>query len=99
MDDFKAALRARGFRATPGRVRLLQSLSRSRRSLSVEEIGKRLELNIATLYRALNDLAAAGLLLRGTARDGSIHFAYPRDHHHHMICADCGYSPNCKVCS
>ena len=98
MDDFRSLLRKRGLRATPGRVALLRSLSAAKRPLTVNEIGRRLDLNVVTLYRALNDMADDGLLLRGSGSGNAVHFSYPRNHHHHMVCADCGFAPACAVC-
>lgn len=98
MENFKEILQKRGFRATPGRIALLRTLSVAKRPLNVDEIGRRLDLNVVTLYRALNDLADEGLLLRGTGTGDTVHFSYPKNHHHHLICADCGFSARCAVC-
>ncbi len=98
MDDLKEVLRARGFRATPGKIALLRALRSSKRPLTVDEIGRHMDLNVVTLYRSLNGLADAGLLLRGTGAGDAMHFSYPKNHHHHMICADCGFKSNCQVC-
>lgn len=96
--DFTGILRSKGFRATPGRVELLALLYRADKPLTVEQASKRLRLNTVTLYRALEELADAGLLLRGS--DGrTAHFAYAsKNHHHHMICTDCGFAQLCRAC-
>ncbi|MCE9644157.1 transcriptional repressor [Candidatus Parcubacteria bacterium] len=98
MEDFKKLLHERGFRATPGRLELLRTLFIAKHPLNVDEIGKRLDLNVVTLYRALNDLADAGILLRGSGEGDAIHFSYPKNHHHHMICTDCGFKTGCVTC-
>lgn len=98
MDHFKELLRKRGFRATPGRVALLKELSASKRPLTVDELGRRLDLNVVTLYRALNDLADKKLLLRGTGVGDAMHFSSPANHHHHLVCADCGFTVRCARC-
>lgn len=98
MNNFKELLQSKGFRATPGRIALLKALSLAKRPLTVDEIGRRLDLNVVTLYRALNDLADRGLLLRGLGTGDAIHFSYPKDHHHHMVCVGCGFSSKCAVC-
>ncbi len=98
MDDFKNLLRKRGLRATPGRIALLHTLSISKRPLTVDEIGRRMDLHVVTLYRALNDMAKKGLLLRGSGMGDAMHFSYPKNHHHHMICTDCGFTAACAVC-
>lgn len=101
MDDFKGKLRAAKFRATPGRVALLRALWSARNGLTVEELAGKLDLNVATMYRALNDLAEAGLVLRGihVGEERAAHFSYPRAvHHHHMVCSDCGFIRTCATC-
>ena|SRR3989344_659813 len=98
MDDFKTLLRSRGFRATPGRLALLHTLCIAKRPLTVDEIGRRLDLNIVTLYRALNDMAQANLLLRGSGVGDAMHFSYPKNHHHHLVCADCDFTAKCATC-
>lgn len=98
MEHYKELLQARGFRATSGRIMLLRILSTSKRPLTVDEISRRLDLNVVTLYRALNDLADKGLLLRGSGTGNAIHFSYPKNHHHHMICTDCGFTKECATC-
>jgi Fe2+ or Zn2+ uptake regulation protein len=98
MENFQELLQKQGFRATPGRIALLEKLSKAKKPLRVDEIGRRLDLNVVTLYRALNDLADKGLLLRGSGVGDAMSFSYPKNHHHHMICADCGFASRCAVC-
>lgn len=91
-------LRAVGLRATQGRMALLHALEGARRPLSAQEIGKRLDLNIVSVYRALEQLVEKGLVRQGS--DGRVsHFSYgPAPHHHHMVCSDCGFSARCAAC-
>lgn len=91
-------LRAAGLRATKGRMALLHLLEGAKRPLSAQDIGKRLDLNLVSVYRALESLTAAGLVRHGS--DGRVaHFSYgPGPHHHHMVCADCGFTPACSTC-
>lgn len=90
---FIEMLRAAGFRATPGRIRLLSLLSAQRKPLTVAEIRTKLgrTLNEATLYRALEALAAKGILERTELGHGHAHYelAVGKRHHHHVICTDC----------
>ena len=98
MDDFASLLHSKGFRATPGRVQLMRVLYTARRPLTADEIGSQLDLNVVTVYRALNELAKCGLLLRGVGSGTAMHFSYPVNHHHHMVCAECGFTKDCAVC-
>lgn len=98
--DCKEELRLAGSRATPGRLALLSTLERARCPLTVGELEARLPaLNEATLYRAAEALAAAGLLRRGMRQDGTAQYEYAgRPHHHHLVCTDCGIAMQCRVC-
>ena len=98
--DCKEELRQAGSRATPGRLALLEVLERVRRPLSIGELEVKCPgLNEATLYRAAEALASAGLLRRGMRQDGVAQYEYAgRPHHHHMVCSDCGVSMQCRVC-
>ena len=101
MDDFAEKLRSRGFRATPGRIALLHTLWTAKAGLSAEEVAQKLDLNFVTVYRALNDLAAEGLVMRGMGSGDmrAAHFSYPKGvHHHHMVCSDCSFIKKCSTC-
>lgn len=91
-------LRSVGLRATQGRMALLHVLEGARRPLSAREIGRRLDLNLVSVYRALETLVAKGLVRQGS--DGhAARFSYGLvPHHHHMICSDCGFSARCAAC-
>ncbi len=108
--DFQKELHTNGFRATPERMRLLSVLWVSKRPLTVDEIGRKVDCNVVTIYRALNDLVKTGLVQRGIGAAGiegdlrgdirAAHFSYvKKDHHHHLVCVDCGFSKDCAVCA
>lgn len=98
--DCKVELRAAGSRATPGRLALLTVLERERKPLTVADIARKLSsLNQVTLYRALDALAAAGLIRKGVGVDRTAHYEYAaRPHHHHLVCTDCGFAKMCATC-
>lgn len=109
MPNFATLLHAQHFKATPGRVALLHVLWLAKRPLTVDEISRKLDLNVVTVYRALNDFAHKGLVLRGIGAAGiegdmrgdirAAHFLYPKnEHHHHLVCADCGFIKQCVNC-
>jgi Fur family ferric uptake transcriptional regulator len=98
--DCKAELHAAGSRATPGRLALLEVLERQRTPLTVAQLAHKLpSLNQVTLYRALDALAAAGLIRKGVGVDRTAHYEYAaRPHHHHLVCTDCGFAKMCATC-
>ena len=98
MEDFKAMLRGRGLRATPGRVALLTLLKSVGKPLAVRDLGDKIKnLNQVTLYRALKDLADAGLVRRGVGPVMRYEIALG-PHHHHLVCTDCGFARQCVTC-
>ena len=102
MHDCKEELNAAGFRATPGRLKLLGVLERARQPLSVSDILERSNgrlLDQVSLYRALESFADRGLLRKGM-RDGVVHYEYAqKPHHHHLVCSDCGFIKQCVPCA
>ncbi len=86
-------------RWTMPREDIFNLLMQSQRHLSAKEIYALLQsgngdLGIATVYRTLDMLDKAGLLRRIQCRDGQVRYEYKKgdhsDHHHHLICTDCG---------
>jgi len=91
--DAKALLRSAGFKVTPGRVALVELLARESKPLPVAEIQHKLKnLDGVTVYRALEALQGAGLVVRVELGHGHAHFELVagKPHHHHAVCADCG---------
>lgn len=97
--DCREELHVAGSRATPGRLALLRVLEHGRGPQSVAELRKKLPaLNQVTLYRALDALVSAGLVRRGE-NHRIAHYEYAqKPHHHHLVCADCGFTKMCKTC-
>lgn len=97
--DCKEELHAAGSRATPGRLSVLKLLEKERAPLTAGEIEKRVkDLNQVTIYRILETLTKAGLVRMGFS--GRVaHYEYAgKPHHHHLVCADCGFNQACRTC-
>ena len=101
--DLKEALKKAGFKATPGRLQLLEVLSKVDEPLSVLKIQKRLnnKLNEVTLYRALEVFAVAGLVRRVDLNHDHAHYelALGRAHHDHVVCTMCGVVEDVEGCA
>jgi Fur family ferric uptake transcriptional regulator len=91
------ALRAAGLRHGGARRAVIEFLGRQDCCLSAQEIARRMreggqEVGVASVYRVLDLLAEKGfaqrLMIGGTARYEP--FAPGADHHHHLVCDDCG---------
>jgi Fur family ferric uptake transcriptional regulator len=86
-------------RWTIPREEIFALLIKSQQHLSAKEVYALLQtsnsdLGIATVYRTLDLLDKAGLVRKIQCRDGQLRYEYKRgdqsDHHHHLICTDCG---------
>ena len=98
-DELKLAIREAGLRATPARIATLKLLHEASSPLTHAEVAEDLvELGVdrATVFRNLNDMAAAGLLRRTELGDRVWRFELisdGNDHgaaHPHFVCIDCG---------
>lgn len=89
--NFAHILRNRGFKATAGRVRLLALLAEESSPLPIADIKKKLhsKLNEVTLYRALEALAASGIVRRVDFKHRHAHYEFANTHHHHLVCTSC----------
>lgn len=97
--DCREELHAAGSRATPGRLGVLKLIESERKPLTVMQIEKKLkDLNEVTIYRILDTLVKAKLVRRGIS--GRVaHYQYAgKPHHHHLVCADCGFTQACPNC-
>ena len=90
-------LRKAGLKATPSRLRILHMMEESpRKHLSAEDIYRALmvageDVGYATIYRALTQFEAAGLVIRHNFDNGPAVYELAGDEHHdHMICLETG---------
>jgi Fur family peroxide stress response transcriptional regulator len=98
------ALRERGVRITPQRARIWEYLAGSGRHLTAEEIWERVNgvlpgLELSTVYRALEALGKAGLVVDSRLPEGPRVFEARPVLHPHLVCESCGgiFHPNPEV--
>jgi|SRR5579859_4429235 len=98
--DFKNLLRGAGFKITPARVELLNILWAEQKPLAVHALEKKLKerMNEVTLYRALEALAQARIIRRVDLGHTHAHYEMEKEHHHHLVCTDCGDIEDVEVC-
>jgi Fur family ferric uptake transcriptional regulator len=92
------ALAGAGYRRGGARQAVVELLGRQNCCLSAQEIFDELRrlrrpVGIASVYRALEALGELRLVKRVEAGDGIARYeqsAADGDHHHHLICRDCG---------
>lgn len=102
IEDFAEIVRAHGLKATEARIRLLALLSRERHPLSVLEIEKKLgtDADTVTLYRTLEAFSDARIVRRAdfAGREARYELAHGREHHHHLVCRNCGDVEDVATC-
>jgi Fur family ferric uptake transcriptional regulator len=98
LDELRTAVRARGLRATPSRLAVLELVRANDAPMSHGDVADRLASQAwdrATIYRNLTDLSEAGLLRRTDVGDHIWRFeAITGSHqaaaHPHFVCTECG---------
>jgi Fur family transcriptional regulator, ferric uptake regulator len=97
IQEIEQQLQSAGLRATTPRVKVLEFFRTSkRRHFSAEDVFRhlveeKLDIGLATVYRALGQLVEVGILSSGTL--GSTTAVYELNegqHHDHVICLNCG---------
>ena len=89
-------LRQRGYRITPQREMIIETLTSSNSHMAAEEIFEALQkrtraLNIATVYRTLDLLVDEGLACRNDLGSGHVVYTIQQHGPHiHMVCRHCG---------
>jgi Fur family ferric uptake transcriptional regulator len=90
-------LRQSGFKITPQRRTVLSAITTSREHLTPAAIYERVcqkcpNIGLVTIYRTLEILTRLGLICEmhagGSCRSYLVR--RPSQHHHHLICSDCG---------
>lgn len=90
-------LREKGYKLTPARRHLIEVIAGSSAHLTPAELfekagGKESDISLVTIYRTLEMLSRLGLVCEvyteGHAR--SYLLSRPREHHHHLVCSECG---------
>jgi len=96
VQDIAAELSRRGYRITPQRMMILDSIENSDDHITAETIYARVaarypRVNISTVYRTLELLKQLGFIYEIELGGGSVGY-HPEDkgHHHHLICRRCG---------
>jgi Fur family ferric uptake transcriptional regulator len=98
LDELRNAVRAKGLRATPSRLAVLELLRSSDTPMSHGDVADRLASQAwdrATIYRNLTDLAEVGLVRRTDIGDHVWRFEVVSEEHAaaahpHFVCTECG---------
>ncbi|MCW3064504.1 MAG: Fe2+/Zn2+ uptake regulation protein-like protein [Solirubrobacterales bacterium] len=91
LDDALAALRERGLRISTPRRLVLEALFEAEGPVSAEHLARRLELDVASVYRNLETLERSGLAAHLHLGHGpSLHVLVGRGEREYLYCEGCG---------
>jgi Fur family ferric uptake transcriptional regulator len=84
-----------GHRVTPSRRAVVAAVARAGSHFTVDDISRRLpDVGRATVFRTMKLLLGLGVVCRVLLEDGSLHYrlspAGAGEHHHHLVCSECG---------
>jgi len=90
-------MRGRGYKATPQRLAVLEAIAAEQHQ-TMEGIRARCPgVGLVTVYRTLDLLSGIGLVRRLDLGDKP-RYELAEDHHHHLICEDCGEVTEFEQC-
>lgn len=100
--DLSVLVRRVSLRVTPKRIALLKALALAAAPMTVGALRAKVHgVDLVTIYRNLQSLAAAGLLREVRFKDDVVRYEFAHDgHHHHIVCKKCGAIgelPECDV--
>jgi Fur family ferric uptake transcriptional regulator len=105
MKEMVAALKQKGHKLTPQRRAVLRVIALSQSHLTPAIIHERAcqthpGIGLVTIYRTLNMLHELGFIceVHGEGSRPSYLFRRIHQHHHHLVCSDCGAVVNFTDC-
>ncbi|HEY5588281.1 MAG TPA: Fur family transcriptional regulator [Candidatus Paceibacterota bacterium] len=90
-------LKKNGQKITPARLSILNIFIKNKIPLCALDIYKELlkdkkinNINEVTVYRNLSSLEKSGIIKIVNLRRDAVYFEMNNDHHHHIVCTNCG---------
>jgi Fur family transcriptional regulator, ferric uptake regulator len=97
VENAVAKIRSGGHKITPQRLAVLWAIAVEQHQ-TMDEIRSRCpEVGMVTVYRTLDLFSELGLVRRLDLGDGA-RYELAEDHHHHLICEDCGTVAEFEQC-
>lgn len=97
MDSYLVALKDSGLKLTPKRRAVIALFLKSGCHMGPSDVFRSLKkkispLGLPTIYRILDELQRAGILVQTPSDDRQLSYALcrmPQEHHHHFVCRKC----------
>jgi len=95
--DIRAAVRKHGYKLTSQRRAVIKAIAGTHEHMTPSELYERVRrdnpgIGLVTVYRTMDILAEIGLIceLHSGNNCRSYLLRRPAEHHHHLICSECG---------
>ncbi|MGI9048953.1 MAG: Fur family transcriptional regulator [Rubrobacteraceae bacterium] len=90
-------IRGSGYKVTPQRLAVLEAVAADQHQ-SMGELRRRCPgVGVVTVYRTLDLFSELGVVRRIDLGEGA-RYEMAEDHHHHLICEDCGKVDEFELC-
>lgn len=91
--EISKILKEKGFKITPARIAVLGVFMENHKPMDANFVFNKLNKNFneVTIYRIISCFEKCGLLRKVDLRKESIYFEINEDHHHHIVCMNCGF--------
>lgn len=85
-------LKEKGFKITPSRLEIISVFINNQKPMDVSFVFNKLKnkFNEVTVYRTIYSFEKCGILRKVDLRKDSVFFEFNEDHHHHIVCLNCG---------
>ena len=89
-------------KSTEPRIAVVALLADKHLPLSVQNIydnlAKKNGIDLVTVYRTLASFEKVGLVKRVDLRKDVVLYELANDHHHHLVCTNCGATEDFEIC-
>jgi Fe2+ or Zn2+ uptake regulation protein len=99
--EYCSLLRKNNLKITPARIGIFRLLAKSGQPLTAEMIFgtiKDKSIDRVTVYRTIELLVKLKIIGRVDLRGGSVHYELLGNHHHHIVCTNCGVLEDFESC-
>jgi len=85
------SLSERGYRITGARKEISTVILAAKEPLTIQDLVDRVFVDEASVYRTVETLKKENLIEEILLKNERPRYASSHDHHHHVVCSDCGY--------
>jgi len=91
-EELKKILKDNNYKVTQQRLSVLKVFFDNEKPINVDYIYKTIlkKINITTIYRILISFEHNNIIRKVNLRKDAIYFELNNDHHHHLVCLNCG---------